>query len=231
VIEYLTLHVLSSPCVRVELRDSSPEPPVHRRGHPDETVPGRGLQLIEAMADNWGTPADGEGMCVWFELRVPPDHDPAELRPVVLLNLPAAAYITLNLHLDQLLHELEVAAAPGGWAQAAATDRLHRLVSRILESHGEARASAWAQAQRAMTAPEARVDIDLWLLRSAPDALRELVGLLDDADRLCAAGELLTLPAPGEVRDLRRWVDGEVWSQLRVGHDPQPCRPVTSRAP
>jgi hypothetical protein len=59
-----------SPCVRFEVRDASPEPPVHHGARPNEAVPGRALDLVAAMADNWGTLADGEGKCVWFELRV-----------------------------------------------------------------------------------------------------------------------------------------------------------------
>jgi hypothetical protein len=112
---------------------------------------------------------------------------------------------------------------PGGWAQAATTGRLHGLLSRVLESHRDARVSAWEQAQQAVGASDGRVDIELMLGESAADSVRELVGLLDEADQLCAAGELLTLPAPDEVRRLRGWVDEEVWSQLRLGREPRPC--------
>ncbi len=65
-------------CVRFEVRYASSEPPVHRGASPNEAVPGRGLDLVEATADKWGTLADGEGTCLWFELRVRRRRRPAE---------------------------------------------------------------------------------------------------------------------------------------------------------
>lgn len=44
----------SPPCVRFEVRDASPDPPVHRSARPTEAVPGRGLELVEAMAGQLG---------------------------------------------------------------------------------------------------------------------------------------------------------------------------------
>jgi anti-sigma regulatory factor (Ser/Thr protein kinase) len=53
--------------VRVEVDDPSPEPPVLR--HPDsETVRGRGILLLEALATDWGTDLRADGKTVWFEI-------------------------------------------------------------------------------------------------------------------------------------------------------------------
>lgn len=212
-----------SPCLRIQVWDESADPAVRRRGRPSGVVPGRGLQLVEALADNWGSQMDGRGKCVWFELRSPQEDTGSELRRVTLMGVPAATYVAFNLHVDQLLHELQLATAARMWTQMAHSGRLHRLLSRSLSSQAEARASAWAQAREALTAPAERVDIDLRVPVGAADASRALLELLEEADELCERGELLTLPATAEIRDLRRWVTVELCSQLHLGRQPQPC--------
>jgi anti-sigma regulatory factor (Ser/Thr protein kinase) len=53
--------------IRVEVDDPSPEPPV--LVHPDaETVRGRGVLLLDALASRWGTETRPHGKTVWFEL-------------------------------------------------------------------------------------------------------------------------------------------------------------------
>lgn len=141
----------------------------------------------------------------------------------MLLAVPAATYVALNLHVDQLLHELQMATAAGTWTQTADSRRPHRLITRSLHSHTDARASAWAQAQKALTVPDPRVDIDLRVSTAAARASRDLLELLEEADELCSGGELLTRPATSEVKGLQRWVSAELWSQLHLGRNPRPC--------
>lgn len=215
--------VVTSSSVRVEVRDSSAEPPVARLGRPDEAVPGHWLELVAALADNWGVHTEEAGKCVWFELGPAKDDKAAELRPVLLLNLPATTYVALNLHVDQLLHELQTATGSGRWAQAAMSHRLHQLITRSLESQTAARASAWVQARQAMTAGGTRADIELSVPVAAATTNRQLLELLEEADGLCAAGELLTLPMTPEVRELQRWLSEELWSQLQFGCGPRRC--------
>jgi anti-sigma regulatory factor (Ser/Thr protein kinase) len=40
-------------------------------------VHGRGLQLVEALADRWGSERDARGTSVWFALELDPDHGAA----------------------------------------------------------------------------------------------------------------------------------------------------------
>jgi anti-sigma regulatory factor (Ser/Thr protein kinase) len=209
--------------VRIEVRDTSTEEPVRRRVRPDQSVPGRGLELVESLAERWGTAASDAGKSVWFELEVPRRDGADELRLVQLLHVPAAAFVALNLHVDQLLHELQLVAVTARWVEASVGDRLHRLLTRTLVSHVEVRASAWAQAEEAMASHRERVDIELGVPADAAHVSRELLELLDEADRLCETCELLTLPAPAQARDLRRWVDGELWGQLELGRAPGRC--------
>ncbi|WP_418958139.1 ATP-binding SpoIIE family protein phosphatase [Streptomyces tritici] len=56
--------------VRVEVSDASDDLP-HKR-HPGELASsGRGLLLMEMLADAWGVDPRGEGKCIWFELHEP----------------------------------------------------------------------------------------------------------------------------------------------------------------
>jgi anti-sigma regulatory factor (Ser/Thr protein kinase) len=53
--------------IRIEVRDSGPGSPVRRSPEPPEPS-GRGLLIVEAMADSWGVlPLEG-GKAVWFTL-------------------------------------------------------------------------------------------------------------------------------------------------------------------
>lgn len=58
--------------IRVEVADGSPDLPMRKRYGPDATT-GRGIMLLESLADSWGAAPVGTGKCVWFELEsVPP---------------------------------------------------------------------------------------------------------------------------------------------------------------
>ncbi|WP_326698550.1 SpoIIE family protein phosphatase [Streptomyces sp. NBC_01754] len=61
--------------LRVEVADSSDELP-HTRRPGEMASSGRGLMLMEMLADAWGVDPRGEGKCVWFELYE--SHEPAE---------------------------------------------------------------------------------------------------------------------------------------------------------
>ena len=55
--------------VRVGVADGSPVPPVQRR-HSTTASTGRGVQLLEAVADEWGWTATSSGKLVWFRVTV-----------------------------------------------------------------------------------------------------------------------------------------------------------------
>src|SRR3954452_1874599 len=57
---------LSPDALRVQVADRGPGFRPHPRRPPPEQVAGRGLFLVDRLADRWGT-SDG-GRCVWFEL-------------------------------------------------------------------------------------------------------------------------------------------------------------------
>ncbi|MFH7599734.1 SpoIIE family protein phosphatase [Streptomyces racemochromogenes] len=56
--------------IRIEVEDSSSALP-RRREADDWAVSGRGLMLVERLADGWGVEPRGSGKCVWCEFAVP----------------------------------------------------------------------------------------------------------------------------------------------------------------
>jgi anti-sigma regulatory factor (Ser/Thr protein kinase) len=58
--------------VHVDVRDDAPEPPVRRPASP-EALNGRGLLLLDKLADRWGFEPRPTGKTVWFEVGgIPP---------------------------------------------------------------------------------------------------------------------------------------------------------------
>ncbi|WP_228900560.1 ATP-binding protein [Streptomyces sp. DH1] len=54
--------------LRVEVRDHAGRPPRPRDPRPEESTGGRGLLLVQSLADDWGVLPWGAGKSVWFEL-------------------------------------------------------------------------------------------------------------------------------------------------------------------
>ncbi|WP_405985402.1 ATP-binding protein [Streptomyces sp. NBC_00872] len=66
-----TRYVRSSGGLRIEVHDGSPVRPQPRTPDP-ESCDGRGLLLVDALADEWGVAdRDGPGKVVWAELALP----------------------------------------------------------------------------------------------------------------------------------------------------------------
>jgi hypothetical protein len=53
--------------VRVEVADSCERPPSPRHADGDETN-GRGLELVDGLADRWGWRPEGAGKAIWCEI-------------------------------------------------------------------------------------------------------------------------------------------------------------------
>ncbi len=58
---------LDGSCLRVEVTDGSDEVPV-RREHPPSAPTGRGMMIVDALADRWGVEVADGTKTVWFEL-------------------------------------------------------------------------------------------------------------------------------------------------------------------
>ncbi|MEU1195426.1 ATP-binding protein [Streptomyces sp. NPDC005813] len=53
--------------VRLEVADTSARPPIPRHAEGDETN-GRGLELVDGLADRWGWNPEGAGKRIWCEV-------------------------------------------------------------------------------------------------------------------------------------------------------------------
>ncbi|HEY8982384.1 MAG TPA: ATP-binding protein [Streptomyces sp.] len=58
-------------CVRVEVTDTNPLLPTVSEAGPDDES-GRGLLLVDTLADDWGTEPKSSGKTTWFELKAQP---------------------------------------------------------------------------------------------------------------------------------------------------------------
>jgi anti-sigma regulatory factor (Ser/Thr protein kinase) len=67
--------------IRVEVQDSSSVRPMRREISAAE-VSGRGLAIVDQLADRWGVAESVEGKCVWFEVDIARAADAAQDRGV-----------------------------------------------------------------------------------------------------------------------------------------------------
>lgn len=58
---------LDAGVLRVQVCDANTSPP-RLRNYGAEAVTGRGLHLVDRIADRWGVETRPDGKCVWFEL-------------------------------------------------------------------------------------------------------------------------------------------------------------------
>ena len=61
--------------LRIEVDDRSPEPPVVQHVRPPSEH-GRGVFLVDAMANDWSSRRTAVGKTVWFELELPSEASP-----------------------------------------------------------------------------------------------------------------------------------------------------------
>ena len=145
-------------------------------------------------------------------------------RRVRLLNVPAELQVRNMRHLDDLLHELRIMQAAVDSGEAAPGPRLASLMSEILETYAPARDTVWQQAEVARAEGREVVDLDVELPAEAAGAAARLLELLEEADRMCEALQLLTMAAPPEVTALRRWISAQIVAQVDRGEEPEPFR-------
>ena len=209
------------PGVRVEVRDHSttmPEP----RHYASESVTGRGLEILDLTATNWGADLFEDGKIVWFELgTTSPSGGRADgvgeglddgAFTVRLVGTPVALSKATFEYGDAMLRELALLSFSAGGGLPA----MPRVVTPDLNltEMMEALEIAALEDRR-------HVDMELDLPSRSASAALERLALVDEADRMSQEGRLLLPPALPEIAFCRRWMMGEIVAQAS-GDTPTP---------
>ncbi len=227
---------------RIEVSDESSHPPAPRH-YSTSSGTGRGLRLIDVLADRWGVDIDDSRKAVWFELgpQTPPPARAAGPSGVViaptndtvvvdLLNFPLLMHQAWQEHASALLRELllvdlddEIKAPFERHAQASdAMNLLHEQVPapELLDDPEAIMASA---IEPGVSAPR----VSLRLPRASLPHFRTLDDMLAEATALAASGSLLVSPTQPEIQEMRHWICTQVHRQSAGAHLPDPWAPDT----
>jgi PAS domain S-box-containing protein len=207
----------TSAWVRVEVIDGNPQLP-SRREYDDSAITGRGLEMVELLADDFGVePLADEGKRVWFRLGEVPGSPiaPAEPAPpadtdrrtttVLLLAMPVTLYCAWQQHADALLRESTLVAIEDGGEQPEEYPLAGRALGALAEAASDVFALRDADVSSADVTLELPADSVGWF-----PILRDLLGRVT---LLSLAGKLLTPPSLPEIIAVRRWVCDEVARQ------------------
>ena len=140
---------------------------------------------------------------------------------VVLVGMPIDLHLRSVQHISDLRHELLIVRAGEEAGQRGHDPRLAKLLDDI-DPDGVSGAAGRAQSEAARAEGRDTIDLELDLPPDAAPACARMVAALEEADELCRELELLTLAAPPEVADFRRWVAAELVGQLTEGRPPEP---------
>jgi hypothetical protein len=151
--------------------------------------------------------------------------DPHEHVRVTLLNFPLQVFAQVRQHQDELQREFALLALsppkdrPGHAVPKALLDLIASLGMRYAGVGDRTDAERDAAVDRGDAAMDLHYDVP----RSIAPALRELVGLLDQADEFCREGQMLTLESSDLEREFRDWFVAEFTNQV-AGQPPTPWR-------
>ena len=215
------LHVRSEASVRVSVRTGTllveveDESPVLPRPlvASDSSPTGRGLALVQGLANAWGAVPNGEGgKVIWFELGADTttrsrvrSPEPLEAPITIsLLGAPVALALSALAHGDAMLRELALAR----FAEPATTSPPTRHPDVDI-----------APLRRALTAAHeqglATSDVEVAFDGAAAMGVLHRLALVDEGDRIGREGGTLAAPSLPEVAMCRTWMLTEVAWQLK----------------
>ncbi|HSL56213.1 MAG TPA: ATP-binding protein [Acidimicrobiales bacterium] len=225
----------ADPGVVVEVADAGPiaddftlrarvaaDPAMPRSNHPG----GRGLLIVDHLADTWGLAQRPVGKTVWCAIatgRATTETAPVALRTldvhtIVLREVPVRLMLDSERHLDALVGALRLAALKGDPGSGALADELDGHRSR----HVAERNTALGEALRRVHEGGDRLDVTLRFVDDPGRAAPEFAAAVDAAEAWCEATGAPELVADEELARYRRWYLTEIVSQTD-GRDPRPC--------
>ncbi|HUR49652.1 MAG TPA: PAS domain S-box protein [Acidimicrobiales bacterium] len=224
--------------VRVEVRDRSTSMPSPRH-YPGDSVTGRGLEILDLTASNWGAELFEDGKVVWFELgtEAPTDGHADGVGDgadgvgftVRLIRTPVKLAKATFDYGDAMLRELALLSFSDGGGLPA----MPRVVTPDLDL-----TEMMETLEIAALEDRRHVDMELELPARSATAALERLALVDEADRMAQEGRLLLPPALPEIAHCRRWMMGEIvgqasgeaptaWSYPQESDDPLPAEGIS----
>lgn len=207
--------------VRVEVRDHSRTMPAPRN-YAGDSVTGRGLDILDLTAANWGAELFEDGKVVWFELGTEQPRagsadgvrgGPSDAQFTVrLIRTPVALARATFDYGDGMLRELALLSFSAGEGLPA----MPRVVTPDLNLGEMLQALAVASGE-----DRRHVDVELHLPTRSASAALERLALIDEADRMAHEGRLLLPAGLPEIAHCRRWMMGEIVGQAS-GNPPTP---------
>jgi hypothetical protein len=149
---------------------------------------------------------------------MPGGSDPSPVTEAVRLDgVPVRLFLESQDHQHDLIKELKLLQLGDRFDLTAAevSHELATLIDSILTRYADVRMVTRQQALAALERGEAHTTLVVPVRPGMAAALGEWLQLLEEADRFCEQGELLTLAARAEVRALRRWYVEEITKRLR----------------
>jgi anti-sigma regulatory factor (Ser/Thr protein kinase) len=231
---------------RLEVTDKGSALPVAKE-YGATAYTGRGLHLVETLSRDWGVQTAVGAKIVWAEVvdasparkvssrprahvPAPPESGPPrrqgratvpapeDLVTVRILAMPLGPYLEAQEHNDAILREF--ALLVGALESHSVPARLIDLASQVRRFFAPATDKLREQVEQAVARGDKEVDLLMQVPRRAWSAFDNLSSMLDEADRYCEEGGLLTLASSPTTRRFRSWYTEEVRSQL-TGRAPQ----------
>ena len=205
-----------------------------------ESTTGRGLLIVATLASSWGIDDVPGGTRVWADFAdVAEGAEVTEGRPPVLAatedavlpaapgpvvrlrDCPAQLLLAYEESLNDVARELSLLSAGDDDGEAARSAAEIADVVRVA-------ALGWSAARMVAldAVREGRELIDVDLPVAEPDELVRRVAalqrILEHADAMAVAEQLITLPASPALRRFRVWLATEMTEQVLTGRDPVP---------
>jgi anti-sigma regulatory factor (Ser/Thr protein kinase) len=226
---------------RVEVRDSSPEPPTLASGEgasdllDDLPTFGRGLAIVASSSEAWGAERDGQGKLVWFVPAVAapavpppavllgwddemdePSYDGDDVLTIQLQHVPPDALQSTLAHGAELRRELRLLAVAHQNTYPVAADLSNFFSALARDFRGQLGGDALHEGLR-----RGRSHVDLEVKAGAGTARRfdRLIELLELADAFCRNERLLTLARTDDQVIFETWLFGEF---VRQAHGEAP---------
>lgn len=216
--------------VRVEVEDGSSDMPA-RRHYATTAGTGRGLQLMDELADRWGAHERSVGKVVWFEIGAATGFDDARRSPgsaasgtttgsepvrlVTLRHVPILMHVAWQEHAATLLREYLLHVM--GEDDDIMEKHAHASAAMNL-LHEQLPAPALSDEPRALMADaiEPHVTAHEVVLRvpvPAVEHFQTLDALLGNAVGHARAGLFLSPPTQPEIDEMRQWMCSEIARQ------------------